>query len=84
MTPYDTMSREELLKALKAFARNWLAHDGCWFLAAEERLGMEAAIDLDASAWQRFAPAEARRIIDVFGVPQGGGLPALERRRRRR
>ena len=79
MTPYDTMSREDLLKALKAFARNWLAHDGCWFLAAEERLGMEAAIDLDASAWQRFAAAEARRIIDVFGVPQGGGLAALER-----
>ncbi|MCX6543442.1 MAG: DUF6125 family protein [Acidobacteria bacterium] len=44
MTCHVTMSREELLQALKAFARNWLAHDGCWFLAAEERLGPEAAI----------------------------------------
>jgi len=79
MTPYDNMSREELLEALKAFAKNWLAHDGCWFLAAEERLGMEAAIEFDTSAWKRFAAAEARRIIDVFGVPHGGGLPALER-----
>jgi hypothetical protein len=24
--------------ALKAFGKNWLVHDGRWFLAAEERL----------------------------------------------
>lgn len=79
MSPYETMSREELLQALNAFAKNWLAHDGCWFLAAEERLGLDAAIDLDAAAWRRFAAAEAKRIIDVFGIPHGGGLQALER-----
>jgi hypothetical protein len=79
MTPYDSMSREELLVALKAFAKNWLAHDGCWFLAAEERMGMETAIELDAAAWRRFAAAEARRIMEVFGIAPGGGLEALER-----
>ena len=51
MTPFDQMSREELLRALEMFAKSWLAHDGCWFLAAEERLGMDAAIELDARAW---------------------------------
>lgn len=79
MSPYETMSREELLQALTAFAKNWLAHDGCWFLAAEERLGLDAAVELDAVAWKRFAAAEARRILDVFGIPHGGGLQALER-----
>ncbi len=79
MTQYETMSREELLDALKAFAKNWLAHDGCWFLAAEERLGLDAAIELDAAAWKRFAVAEARRLIELFGVPHGGGLQALKR-----
>jgi len=79
VNPYELMSREELLQALDAFAKNWLAHDGCWFLAAEERLGLDAAIDLDAAAWKRFAAAEARRLIEVFGIPHGGGLPALER-----
>jgi hypothetical protein len=79
MSPYETMSREQLLEALKAFAKNWLAHDGCWFLAAEERLGMEAAIDLDAAAWKRFAATEAKRLIEVFGITPGGGLPALDR-----
>jgi hypothetical protein len=79
MSAYDSMTREDLLLALAAFAKNWLAHDGCWFLAAEERLGLEAAIDLDARAWERFAAAEARRVMEVFGIPAGGGLEALER-----
>lgn len=79
MNAFEDLTREELLRALAAFARNWLAHDGCWFLAAEERLGLEAAIALDARAWERFAAAEARRILETFGVPAGGGLEALER-----
>lgn len=79
MSPYDTMSRDELLLALKAFAKNWLAHDGCWFVAAEERLGLDAAIDLDGRAWRRFAAAEARRLMEVFAIPPGGGLAALAR-----
>jgi len=73
------MSREDLLRALEMFAKNWLAHDGCWFLAAEERFGMEAAIDLDGRSWKRFAAAEARRIMTTFAIPEDGGLPALER-----
>lgn len=78
MTKFEQMDREGLLKALKMFAKDWLAHDGCWFLAAEERLGMEAAIELDARSWERFAAIEARRIMTLFDVPEGGGLPALE------
>ena len=38
---YEEMSREQLLAALEMFAKNWLAHDGCWFLAAEARHGMD-------------------------------------------
>jgi hypothetical protein len=75
---FDTMSREQLLLALEMFAKNWLAHDGCWFLAAEQRFGMEVAIDLDAASWGRFAAAEARRIMATFDIPVGGGLPAVE------
>ncbi len=79
MSAFDAMSREELLRALEMFARNWLAHDGCWFLAVEARDGMEAAIELDARAWQQFAEVEARRIMTTFRLPPGGGLEALER-----
>jgi hypothetical protein len=78
-TAFDSMSRDELLRALEMFAKNWLAHDGCWFLAAEDRFGMEVAIELDTRSWERFAAAEARRITTTFNIPQQGGLDALEK-----
>lgn len=58
-TSFAAMTREELLRALAMFAKNWLAHDGCWFLAAERRHGLDEAIRLDADAWGAFAGAEA-------------------------
>jgi hypothetical protein len=73
------LSREELLSLLEVYAKNWLAHDGCWFLAAEEKLGMDAAIALDTASWARFSPAEARRIMQAFSIMPGGGLDALEK-----
>src|ERR1035441_1605533 len=76
---FVAMGREDLLRALEMFAKNWLAHDGCWFLAAEERFDMEIAIDLDARSWKRFASAEAHRIMTTFNIPAGGGLETLER-----
>ena len=76
---FASMTREELLRALEMFAKNWLAHDGCWFLAAEERLGMQTAIELDERAWERFAATEARRIMEAFDIPHNGGLEALEK-----
>jgi Family of unknown function (DUF6125) len=76
---FEVMSREDLLRALEMFAKNWLAHDGCWFLAAEERWGMETAIELDAGSWKRFAAVEAGRIMTTFNIARGGGLAALEK-----
>jgi SAM-dependent methyltransferase len=75
---FAALDRGGLFKALDVFAKSWLAHDGCWFLAAEERYGMETAIELDAASWRRFAAAEARRIMEAFSIPQGGGLDALQ------
>jgi ubiquinone/menaquinone biosynthesis C-methylase UbiE len=75
---FEALDRPGLFKALDVFAKSWLAHDGCWFLAAEERYGMETAMDLDAASWRRFAVAEARRIMEAFSIPPGGGLDALQ------
>jgi|YNPBryantNP2012_1023418.scaffolds.fasta_scaffold00557_4 hypothetical protein len=72
-------SREELIGLLEDAARNWLAHDGLWFLAAEEAFGMEAAIRLDIRAWEQFTVIEARRIMQRLGLAPGGGLEALEK-----
>ena len=73
------LSREDLLKLIDIHAKSWLAHDGCWFLAAEERYGQEAAIYLDTRACELFSPVEARRIMRAFQISEGGGLDALEK-----
>ena len=78
MGSFDDLSREELLKLIEVYAKNWLAHDGCWFQATEETLGIDTAIDLDTKAWDRFAVAEARRIMKEFNIPPGSGLKGLE------
>jgi hypothetical protein len=78
MLEISELSREELLKLIEVYAKSWAAHDGCWFLAAEEKWGLETAMILDAASWKRFAPIEAERIKSAFGLPDNGGLPALE------
>ncbi len=77
MLPFDELSREELIRIIEIHAKSWLAHDGCWFLAAEEKLGMETAIELDKKSWERFTVVEASRIMEAFEIPAAGGLPAL-------
>jgi len=73
----DELSREDLITLVHLYAKNWLAHDGCWFLAAEEKFGMETAIELDTKSWACFSPVEARRIMQTFDIPEGSGLDAL-------
>ena len=77
MLSIDTLSRDQLLDLCKNFAKNWLAHDGLWFQAVEQNHGIENAIDLDARAWRRFSPIEARRIKKFLHLPDNGGLKSL-------
>jgi len=79
MSAFNEMSREDLRKALEMFSKSWLAHDGCWFLAAEEQFGLATAMELDAASWARFAAAEAHRIMSTFNIEENGGLVALDR-----
>ncbi len=79
MNAFEQMSREDLLRALQMFAKNWLAHDGCWFLAVERQHGVEEAIRLDTAAWAEFAAVEAKRIMTTFALPSRGGLDMLEK-----
>ena len=72
-------TKEELIAFLEDAAKNWLAHDGLWFLAVEEQFGMDTAIKLDAKAWEGFSAVEARRIMKRLGIEPGGGLDALEK-----
>lgn len=72
------LDKEQLIDALEDAAKNWLAHDGLWFQAVEERFGLESAIQMDAAAWERFTVIEAHRIMRRYAIPENGGLAALE------
>jgi hypothetical protein len=81
MTPnvkeIQDFSKEELIALLRDAAVNWLAHDGLWFRAVEDRFGLEAAMELDKEAWERFTVLEAKRIMKRLSLPEAGGIPAL-------
>jgi len=71
------LSKEELLDLLADAAKNWLAHDGLWFLEVEKKHGMNEAIELDKNAWQQFTVIEARRIMKRLNITPGSGIPGL-------
>ena len=75
--PWGAMDASRLRAFLGDAARMWLAHDGLWFQAVEERFGTAAAIACDEQAWARFSPIEAHRILERLDLAPGGGLEVL-------
>ncbi|MFC2141049.1 DUF6125 family protein [Acidobacteriota bacterium] len=75
----EDLSREDLLELARIYAKNWLAHDGCWFLAAEQKYGMDVAIELDIASWQNFTIIEARRLIDFLQLGENSGIEGLKK-----
>lgn len=75
----EELEKQDLIKIIKMYAKNWLAHDGCWFLAAEERHGLGEAIQIDKEGWKRFTVVEAKRIMNEFNIAPNLGLDGLEK-----
>lgn len=73
----EAMTKEQLIALVVDDAKNWLAHDGLWFQAVERAHGLEAAIEADRAAWEKFTVIEAQRILARLGLAPGGGIPAL-------
>ena len=77
MKEVKVLSKKELLGLLADASKNWLAHDGLWFRAVEEKFSIEAAMELDRKAWEEFTVIEAKRIMKRLGIEPEGGIPAL-------
>lgn len=75
----DELTKEELLELNKIYAKNWLALDGLWFQAIEEKYGMDIAMDMDREAWKRFTVIEAKRLIDFLGFGKNSGIAGLKK-----
>lgn len=77
-TPGD-FDREQLLEYVRDLAKRWLAHDGLWFLTVENKYGIEAAMEMDMKAWEKFTVLEAKRIMSFLDMNENGGIDALQR-----
>jgi hypothetical protein len=77
-TPND-LNKKQLMEYVRDLSKRWLAHDGLWFLAVEQKYGMDAAIEMDKKAWEKFTVLEAQRIMNMLDMKPGGGLDALQR-----
>lgn len=77
MKDLKDMSKDEIMGFLVDAAKNWLALDGVWFRAVENKYGIETAIGLDKEVWETYTVIEARRIMKRLDIEPGGGIPAL-------
>ena len=75
----EDLKKEELLELNKIYAKNWLAHDGLWFQAIEDKHGMDMAIEMDRDAWRKFTVIEARRLIDFLQLGVNSGIEGLKK-----
>ncbi|MGD9731159.1 MAG: DUF6125 family protein [Desulfamplus sp.] len=72
------LSKAELLDLIEKQGINWLANDGIWFQAVENKYNMFDAKRCNDTCWGRFSPFEAVRIKKLLGLPENGGIPALK------
>ncbi|MBU4268230.1 MAG: hypothetical protein KJ808_05220 [Acidobacteria bacterium] len=73
------LSREELLQLTQVYAKNWLAHDGSWFLSIEEKYGLAKTIEIDIESWRKFTVIEAARLIEFLQLGKNSGVSGLKK-----
>lgn len=75
----NELEKGELFELIQIYAKNWLAHDGCWFLSIEEKHGIDEAIDIDRESWRKFTVIEAKRLIDFLELGENSGIEGLSK-----
>lgn len=75
----EELSRDELIRLIEIYSKNWLAMDGVWFQTVERKLGMDEAMFHDREAWSRFTVIEAGRIKEFLKLPENPGLEGLKK-----
>lgn len=73
----NSFTKEELIKLIENYSKNWLAMDGVWFQSVERKYGMDEAVYHDEEAWKSFTVIEAKRIKQFLGLPGRAGLEGL-------
>ncbi len=73
------LPREKLEELILMYSRNWHTVDGLWFRGVEQKYGIEAALDIDIAMWKAMSRTEAKRLKEILGIGEGGGVEAVLR-----
>ena len=71
-------SKEQLIKLIENYCKNWLAMDGVWFQSVEQKYGMDEAMEHDCAIWEKFTVIEAKRIKAFSNLPDNAGIEGLK------
>lgn len=80
MNNYNNLSqfsKDDLIKLIEIYSKNWLAMDGVWFQSVERKSGMDEAMYHDSEAWKRFTVIEANRIKKFLNLEEHSGIEGL-------
>ncbi|MBQ9948517.1 MAG: hypothetical protein IJO91_09035 [Oscillospiraceae bacterium] len=75
----SSFNKDDLIRLIEIYSKNWLAMDGVWFQSIEQKSGMDEAMFHDAEAWRRFTVIEAKRIKEFLKLPDNSGVNGLEK-----
>lgn len=75
----NDLSREDLLKLNTIYAKNWLAHDGLWFQAIEEKFDMDIAIEMDRESLAALHSDRGQAPDRIFGAGENSGIDGLRK-----
>ena len=64
-------------KLAEVFARSIFTVDGLWFLAVEEKYGLEAAVEIDAEVWRKCGSIFPGRTVRNFAIKDDSPIHVL-------
>jgi hypothetical protein len=65
----EELSKEELIQRIRLTAEMAVATDGMWFVAAEEAVGYDKALEMDTKVWVRYPTVFIKRIRKYIELP---------------
>ena len=73
---FPELPSEKLKALLKVYIRQFFTLDGLWFLAVEDKFGLDAATKLDEKVWDGLGFREAKRLKEALNL-KGENLQTL-------
>ena len=68
MSDIERLTEEQLIDLIGAAFKNIIAHTGLWFREVEYQTGLDRALEINRTAWQRGFPIQMKRLAKYFGL----------------